>query len=327
MQSRRRFLASAGGLAAATIVAPASLGQALAGTRRVRRSVALRSPRASCPATRGPNGITSVDARRRRQGDGLGARSRSRSDRGFRKVVAREGRRDQRGRRTHASRSRVKAASKRTSEYYYRFFTADARQRRRALPDRSAARLEGADHASPSCPARSTPFGYYNAQALLAKEDVDFILNLGDYIYADVSLRSAPGRPRPLTYASTGLQRRHARQYRDSVQGLPHRQEPAEAARRSSPWSRLLGRPRGPERLLGRRSERRHGQRRPLHRSSGATTPTVRSSSQMPTSPDRRPRGCTTRPRFGRTLDLFVLDERQYRAAQPLRRQGGASVR
>ena len=37
MQSRRRFLASAVGLAAATIVAPASPDQALAGTRRVRR--------------------------------------------------------------------------------------------------------------------------------------------------------------------------------------------------------------------------------------------------------------------------------------------------
>ena len=66
----------------------------------------------------------------------------------------------------------------------------------------------------------------------------------------------------------------------------------------------------------GGRSERRHGQRRPLHHAAAQQRlPCVLRADAD--APDRDARGCTTRPRFGRTVDLFVLDERQYRAANP----------
>ena len=87
MQSRRRFLASAVGLAAATIVAPASPDQAFAGTRRVRRF-----GRASFP-----DGVLSGDPRpdgavlwtRLADVGGRGSvQLEVAKDRGFRKVVA-----------------------------------------------------------------------------------------------------------------------------------------------------------------------------------------------------------------------------------------------
>ena len=48
-------------------------------------------------------------------------------------------------------------------------------------------RTRGSRCASPSSPARSSRFGFYNAHALLSREDVDFVINLGDYIYSDVA--------------------------------------------------------------------------------------------------------------------------------------------
>jgi alkaline phosphatase D len=36
-------------------------------------------------------------------------------------------------------------------------------------------------------------FGYFNAHALMAREDVDFVVNLGDYIYAEADYTTANG--------------------------------------------------------------------------------------------------------------------------------------
>ena len=45
-------------------------------------------------------------------------------------------------------------------------------------------------------------FGYYNAHALLAREDVDFVVNLGDYIYAEAY--HSPANPNRAACAPTG---------------------------------------------------------------------------------------------------------------------------
>ena len=103
-------------------------------------------------------------------------------DRGFRRVVAREliptsARID------HAVKARVGGLEP-YEQYYYRFSTKGANSPvgrfRTALPPDSRQAVKFAFF---SC--QDYTFGYYNAHALLAREDIDFVVNLGDYIYAE----------------------------------------------------------------------------------------------------------------------------------------------
>ena len=103
-------------------------------------------------------------------------------DRGFRKVVARDLiKTTDAG--AHYAKARV-AGLKPYEEYYYRFATRDEQSPvgrfRTALPPDSNAPVRFAFF---SC--QDFTFGYFNAHALLAKEDLDFVVCLGDYIYAE----------------------------------------------------------------------------------------------------------------------------------------------
>ena len=103
-------------------------------------------------------------------------------DRGFRKVVARELVKTTDGGR-HYAKARVTGLDP-YEQYYYRFATRDEASPvgrfRTALPPDSRQPVRFAFF---SC--QDFTFGYYNAHALLAEEDVDFVVNLGDYIYAE----------------------------------------------------------------------------------------------------------------------------------------------
>jgi len=70
------------------------------------------------------------------------------------------------------------------TQYYYRFFTKNNSSRvgrfRTALPSSSKQEVKFAFF---SC--QDYTFGYYNAHHLMAADDLDFVVNLGDYIYAE----------------------------------------------------------------------------------------------------------------------------------------------
>ena len=72
--------------------------------------------------------------------------------------------------------------------------------------------------------------GYYNAYAALAREDLDFVVSLGDYIYAEVSSRSATGARSATTRSGARTRttagscaRRHAARVPRQVRALPQR--------------------------------------------------------------------------------------------------------
>ena len=177
--SRRHFVGGAGALGAVTIFAP----QALAA--RGRRQPTLRggaSARACCRATRAPRRSPSGPRCPASAGSGSVELEVAR-DRGFSRVVARKliptsrrhrPRRQGAGGRPRGRTSSTTTASPRGTR------TARSGRFRTALPPDSHQTVKFAFF---SC--QDFTFGYFNAHALLAREDVDFVVNLGDYIYAE----------------------------------------------------------------------------------------------------------------------------------------------
>jgi alkaline phosphatase D len=112
-------------------------------------------------------------------------------DRGFRRVVARDLVRTSPGA-GHAVKARV-GDLRPHEEYWYRFSTrgeeSPVGRFRTALPPDSR---EPVRFAFFSC--QDWTFGFFNAHALMATEDVDFVVNLGDYIYAEAGYSAGDGR-------------------------------------------------------------------------------------------------------------------------------------
>jgi alkaline phosphatase D len=183
--SRRRFLAGAGGIVAATAVGG---GQALAQGRRP----SLRGGRFAegvISGDPGPRAITLWT----RVGDAEGAGTvelEVARDRGFRRVVARELVRTS-NRVAHSVKARV-GGLRPHEEYWYRFSTRGSESpvgRFRTAPPPDS--REPVRFAFFSC--QDYGFGYYNAHALMAREDIDFVVNLGDYIYAEADYTAGDG--------------------------------------------------------------------------------------------------------------------------------------
>jgi alkaline phosphatase D len=180
--SRRGFLAGAGGLAVATAVGG---GRALAQGAAPRRPT-LRGGRFAEGVMSGdpaPRAITLWTRLSDVEGRGT-VELEVASDRGFRRVAARDLVRTSAGA-GHAVKARIGGLQPH-EEYWYRFSTRGAESPvgrfRTALPPDSR---EPVRFAFFSC--QDWTFGLYNAHALLAAEDVDFVVNLGDYIYAEAN--------------------------------------------------------------------------------------------------------------------------------------------
>ena len=162
--------------------------------------------------------------------------------------------------------------------------------------------------------------GFYNAHEVMADEDLDFVVCLGDYIYAETTRSAgATGRPRrPDRQHGPDRARREAITLDDyRAKYRLYRSDPAlRRVHARFPTVMLWddhevqdnyagGEPDG-----GLPPEKRYSQR-------AASAPrTGRSSSPMPYSPPFGDRVYRTL-RFGRTVDLIVMDQRQYRANQP----------
>ncbi len=245
--SRRKFLYGAGGLSAAVLLTP----EALAG-RRGRPRPTLAGGRFAEGVLSGdptPRGITLWTRLSEVEGTGTVEVQVAR-DRGFRRVVARELVKTTDGGR-HYAKARVTGLDP-YEQYYYRFATRDEASPvgrfRTALPADSRQPVRFAFF---SC--QDFTFGYYNAHALLAEEDVDFVVNLGDYIYAEAYYAPACRERRA---HRSGWRGNHPRPVPRQVRALSQR--PKSAARpRALPHDLDLGRSRGRGQLRGRRRPNR----------------------------------------------------------------------
>jgi alkaline phosphatase D len=191
MDTRRQFLTRSSAAAAAAVLAPQD---ALAAKRRQKRPQdMLRGGRFSQGVLSGdpaPTAITLLTLV-----DAVGGSGRVRlevaRDPDFRRVVAR---RDilTTPAINHSVKARV-TGLKPHKRYYYRFETRDRHSPvgrfQTALPPDSR---ETVRFGFFSC--ADFTHGYYNAYAALAREDVDFVISLGDYIYAETYNEVGDGR-------------------------------------------------------------------------------------------------------------------------------------
>lgn len=187
--------------------------------------------------------------------------------------------------------------------YYYRFETKDSHsavgRTQTALPPDS---LQPVRFAFFSC--QDYTHGYYNAHELMVKEDLDFVLNLGDYIYADRQHTGATAvRDDPIEQARTLQQfRAKYRLYRSD----PALRRMHAAFPMVSTWDdheitdNYAGR--DPEFKAFKKSQVAAG-----YRAFFENMPTLPAASQR----------IYRSLRFGKNVELIVLDERQHRDHQP----------
>lgn len=309
MQTRRQFVAAAGTAAAAAILAPEALGRAsatpLARGGRFSEGVMSGEPTPSAitlwSRLHDVAGSVSVDLEVAR-------------DREFRRVVARK-RVATSGSKGHALKARV-TGLKAHEQYYYRFSTRSTDgpvgRFRTALPADSR---QPVHFAFWSC--QDFTHGFYNAHDVLAAEDLDFVVCLGDYIYAETEETgaSAVRADRIGSTGPTGTReaitlddyRAKYRLYRtDPALRRVHARFPSVML-----WDdhEVQDNYAGGEQDGGLPPEKRYSNARKR----AAYKAFFESVPYSAPFGDRIYRTL----KFGRTVDLIVMDQRQYRANQP----------
>ena len=307
--SRRNFLAAAGGVAFASAAGRA--GTAFAG--QPQRKPSLRGGRFAEGIISGdptPKGITLWTRIADAEGAGTVELEVAR-DRGFRKVVARELVRTS-GRVDHAVKARI-SGLKPHEQYFYRFSTrgenSPVGRFRTALPPDSRQPVRFAFF---SC--QEYTFGYFNAHNLLAEEDIDFVVNLGDYIYAEAYY--TPGdafagvRTDPIGFSET------LDQYRGKYK-LYRTEAPLRRMHANFPVISIWDDHEVQDNYAGAAGPT-GGLAPELEYSRARRAAAFRAYFEsMPTYPVGRGNRIYTARRFGRTVDLILLDQRLYRADQP----------
>src|SRR5215207_8214859 len=195
-------------------------------------------------------------------------------------------------------------------QYYYRFSTkggnSAAGRFRTALPAGSNQTVKFAYF---SCQELS--FGYFNAHALLAKEDVDFVINLGDYVYHDFYFPPGPGaRQTGLSVVAAQTLEQFRERYKvyrsDANLRAMHAQFPMISTCDDHEVQNNYagGSSQGGDVSAGTYSR---AKRDLASRAFFEAMPTYAISGKS---------RIYHKASFGKLVDLFVLDERQYRAAQ-----------
>ena len=180
MHSRRQFLARSGA-ASAAVLAPQALMSGLASAKQAPLLKSGRFAEGVASGDPAPRGITlwTRVAELERKGS---VRLEVAKDKDFRKLVARDlvGTSPKTG---GSVKARV-TGLKPYEQYFYRFETKDGASQvgrfRTAPPADSRQELTFAFF---SC--QDFTHGFYNAHKLMANEDIDFSVCLGDYIYAE----------------------------------------------------------------------------------------------------------------------------------------------
>ena len=163
--------------------------------------------------------------------------------------------------------------------------------------------------------------GYYSAYRHMAREDIAFVLHLGDYIY---EYAGNPARTRPHLGGETVTLADYRNRY------AQYRTDPdLQAAHAAFPWLAVPDDHEVENDYADDQSEKRTPRAEFLRRRAAAYRAYYE---HMPLRPAMAPRGAAIplyrRRRFGTLVDLFLLDERQYRSDQacPGPRWGGQVV-
>ena len=313
MPTRRQFLRVAGASAAATVVAPQAsvLGQS-------RKSPLLRGGRFSEGVMSGDPTPRSIVLWTRVGGveRGGSVRLEVARDRSFDRVVARETI-STNGNIDHTVKARI-AGLRPDERYYYRFETATEQSQigrfRTAPPPDSNSKVRFAFF---SC--QEFTHGYWNAHSLMADEDLDFVVCLGDYIYeTPLDLNSATG-PYTAVRPDTVGDARTVAQYRQKYR--LYRSDPAlREVQRNFPLVVIWDDHEVEDNYAG--GDPTSEDWDPNRRRAGYRA----WFEYMPTYPIEKGGSRIYRNlRFGRNLELFMLDQRQYRDNQPCGDQPGPS--
>jgi alkaline phosphatase D len=310
VQTRRQFVAAAGTAAAAAVLAPEALGRGLRAAPLARGGRFSEGVMSGEPT---PRGIT-LWSRLHEVSGSVSAELEVARDRDFRRVVARK-RVATSSARGHALKARV-SGLRPHEDYFYRFSTrttdGPVGRFRTALPADSRQPVRFAFW---SC--QDFTHGFYNAHAVMADDDLDFVICLGDYIYAETEETGATAvrRDRIGSTGPTGQReaitlddyRAKYRLYRtDPNLRRLHQRFPTVML-----WDdhEVQDNYAGGERDGGLPPEKRYS----IARKRAAYKAFFESMPYSPPVGDRLYRSL----RFGRTVDLIVMDQRQYRANQP----------
>lgn len=324
MQTRRQFLRTGAPFAAAVILAP----EALASSVSARRARVLRGGRFRDGVISGEPTSNGISLWSRVDGveDAGSVIVEVATDRGFGRVVARRSVATS-ARANHAVKATVRGL-KPYEQYYYRFATATESSPvgrfRTALPADSN---EPVRFAFFSC--ADYTHGWYNAYERMAREDVDFVVCLGDYIYdetyhtradgtavRDDKVGSAPRASYNEKVSGNGiyLAAHTLQQYRDKY-SLYRSDASLRRMHANFPmvvlWddhevqNNYAGKPADGGLPADEQFSRKR--QRAAYRAFFES---------MPVSARGRSRIYRT-ARFGRNVELFVTDQRQYRANQP----------
>jgi alkaline phosphatase D len=319
VQTRRQFVTAAGSAAAAAAFAPPALGLATAGGRRVPLARGGRFAEGVMSGDPRPDGIT-LWTRVAEIGGRRSVELEVARDRGFRKVVVGEriATGDGAG---HAVKARVTGLDP-YEQYFYRFATRDRHSPvgrfRTALPPDSHQPVRFAFW---SC--QDFTHGFYNAHTLMEREDdLDFIVCLGDYIYGETYHSPAGGTG--VRDDLIGSPSRDPSHLRDAITLADYRAKYAlyrsdralRAVQAKFPTVILWDDHEVQDNYAG--EERATGGLDPTKRFSAARRRAAYRAffESQPYFPSVNQR-LFRRLRFGRTVDLIVMDQRQWRRDQP----------
>jgi alkaline phosphatase D len=322
VQTRRQFVVRAGTVAASAILSPSALAAGLGSARPAALARGGRFSEGVMSGEPTPSAITLWTRLTDTEGR-VSVDLEVATDKSFRHVVAHK-RLPTSAAVNHNVKSRI-TGLKAHEQYYYRFATATkdgpVGRFRTALPADS---LQPVRFAFWSC--QDYTHGYYNAHEAMAREDLDFVICLGDYIYDETyhTVKDGTGvrddKVGRAQQASGQAGVNYVRaaetldQYRDKY-SLYRSDESLRKVQARFPTVMLWDDHEVQDNYAGGAPD---GGLPPEHhyskkRQAAAYKAFFETMPYSPPKPDRIYR----RLAFGRTVDLIVMDQRQYRANQP----------
>jgi alkaline phosphatase D len=315
VQTRRQFVTAAGSFSAAAVFAPQSLANAARLAHLTKAHGRFREGLISGDPT--PTGIT-LWTRLADVAGPVKVELEVARDKSFRHVVARQ-KITTNATLSHAVKARV-GKLKPHEQYYYRFSARGAETAvgrfRTALPADSKQPVKFAFF---SC--QDYTHGFYNAHELLAEGDYDFVVCLGDYIYGETYHAKSTGtsvREERIGRANPGNPDivREAVTYQDYLDKYAlYRSDPAlRKVHQRFPMIMVWDDHEVQDNYAGKEAD-------------GGLSPGKGYTAQRKAAAYKAfyasmPRFVTNQRvyrtlRFGRTLDMIVMDQRRYRANQP----------
>jgi alkaline phosphatase D len=324
VQTRRQFVVRAGAAAATAILSPSAMAAGLGSARKVALAKGGRFSEGVMSGEPTPSAITLWTRLAEAEGR-VAIDLEVAKDKSFRHVVAHK-RLTTSGAVNHNVKSRI-TGLKAHEQYYYRFATAKSDgpvgRFRTALPADS---LQPVRFAFWSC--QDYTHGYYNAHERMAKDDLDFVICLGDYIYDETyhtvkdgtAVRDDKIGRAQQESGQAGVDYSRAAetlaQYRDKY-ALYRSDASLRKMQAKFPVVMLWDDHEVQDNYAGGALD---GGLPPSHHYSRRRQAAAYKAffETMPYSPPAGERNrIYRRLQFGRTVDLLIMDQRQYRANQP----------